>query len=109
MILVELTCPAGEGFEAAALRKESRYTALLDAINDRNNPWSAKLFTIESGARGFVAYSMLSFLKQVGFANRTAKSACKKISLITAKCFFEIFLQRESLHWDSNREPLDVS
>ena len=109
-ILVELTCPAEEGIESASLRKKARYLQLLADINDDpNNPWSISLFTVEGGARGFVAYSMLSFLRKIGMAPRKAKSLCKKISSILARCSYAIFLQRDTQHWDANKKLLDLS
>jgi hypothetical protein len=62
VLLVELTCPAEEGFEAAAIRKQARYLPLVSNINnDKSNPWKASVFNIEAGARGFVAHSMSTF------------------------------------------------
>jgi hypothetical protein len=109
-ILVELTCPAEEGIEAASLLKKGRYTQLLANVNDDpNNPWSASLFTIEGGARGFVAHSMLTFLRKIGMAPRKAKSLCKEISSILARCSYTIFLHKDTQHWDANRNLLELS
>lgn len=110
VLLVELTSPAEEGIEAAKLRKQARYTPLLAAINDdKNSPWSAHLFTIESGARGFVAHSTFRFLRRIGLSPSRARSTCKDISLITARCSYAIFLARNATNWDSNRELLSLS
>ena len=107
VILVELTCPAEEGCDAATVRKMGRYEPLLKEINDDpNNPWEASLFTIEAGARGLVAHSMLSFLRKIGLPSRKARSACKSISLIVARCSYAIFLHRDNPNWDSKRELL---
>ena len=58
IILCELTNGAEEGFANAKLRKEGRYATLMANSNDdMTNPWTALLFTIEVGARGFVGYS----------------------------------------------------
>ena len=109
-ILVELTCPAEEGVEPASLRKKARYNQLLADVNDDpQNPWSISLFTIEGGARGFVAYSMLSFLRKIGMALRRAKSLCKEISSILARCSYAIYLQKDAPHWDANRKLIDLS
>jgi hypothetical protein len=62
VLLVELTCPAEEGIESASIRKQSRYLQLASNINnDNTKPWQASVFTIEAGARGFVAHSMTVF------------------------------------------------
>ena len=58
IMLCELTNGAEEGFANAKLRKEGRYATLMANINDdKTNPWTVSLFTIEVGARGFVGYS----------------------------------------------------
>ena len=94
MLLVELTCPAEEGIEAASIRKHSRYLQLASNINNDNTKlWQASVLTIEAGARGFVAHSMMVFLKKIGFSPRRARAICKNISLICANCSYTIFLQ----------------
>jgi hypothetical protein len=62
VILLELTCPAEEGIDAAQVRKESKYDGLVRAINDTKT-WRARLLTLEVGARGLVG-------------SRTGISAC---------------------------------
>ena len=106
VILAELTCPGEEGFEDASLRKEARYVDLSCINSDKNNPWSAVLYTIEVGARGFVAHSVVKFLKKIGMSNRKVKVTCKRVSLISAKCSYAIFLMRKSLNWDYRKELL---
>ena len=109
VFLVELTCPAEEGIEEARLYKQGRYAKLVAAINDnKDSSWAAELFTIEAGARGFVAHSMMKFLRLIGMSPRKARAACKDISLITATCSYAIFLARESQHWDAKRDLLTL-
>jgi len=109
VILVELTVPAEEGIEAAQLRKEARYLPLCDAINaDKVNPWKASLFTVEAGARGFVAHTMRSFLRKLGLPGAKASSACKDISLIAMRCSYCIYLSRDTEAWDRSRDLLSV-
>ena len=101
--LIELTCPAEEGFEAAVNRKEGRYANLLTEINTNpGNPWNASLTTIEVGARGFVAHSVPRFLYRLGMSSRKVKKICKNLSLICAKCSFTIFTMRAAPNWDRN-------
>ena len=106
VILVELTCPAEEGIEAASIRKSARYLELVDSINQDNRKykWSAHLLTIESGARGFVAHSMRIFLKKIGFSNKQASKVCKDVSEVTARCSYGIWLMRDQQHWHSSRQ-----
>ena len=50
VILIELTVPAEEGFEAAEARKLARYKSLTESIIDAK--WKPTLMTVEVGARG---------------------------------------------------------
>ena len=109
IILAELTNGAEEGFVNAKLRKEGRYASLVANINDDEaNPWTALLFTIEVGARGFVGYSLTSFLKKIGATRRASRSTCKRISLISAKCSYGIYLMHANINWDAKRPLLEL-
>ena len=107
VILCELTCPAEDGILAARIRKKARYKDLLDAINnDNSSPWSAKLFTIEAGARGFVGHSVRVFLRKLGLSSPVCRKACNAISTIVAKCSYTIYLSRDQKNWNRNRALL---
>jgi hypothetical protein len=109
VLLVELTCPAEEGIEAARLRKQARYYHLCrDINNNTSSPWSAILLTIEASARGLFSKSVFAFLKKVGLSNTKARSACKVISTITAKCSLTIYLSHEAEFWNSRRDLLTI-
>ena len=56
VILIELTCPAEENVVDAQNRKMVRYENLV-AECQRTKIWTAHLFTVEIGARGFVVHS----------------------------------------------------
>ena len=45
VVLLELTCCAEEGLRQAQLRKETKYTGLVDEINS-TGVWKASLFTL---------------------------------------------------------------
>ena len=45
VILLELTCPAEEGVEAAQIRKEARYAGLMAEITEQK--WTPTLLTFE--------------------------------------------------------------
>ena len=100
----ELTCPAEEGIEAAQARKNARYFDLNHAANDRG--WKAELATIEAGARGFVARTLPRLLRHLGRCPKKISTDCKNISSIAARCTYTIYLARESIDWDANRELL---
>ena len=98
VLIVELTVPADENIVAAHTRKKARYTELAQNIND-STEWTATIHPIEVGARGFVARSMNSFLRKIGFSHHLASTTCKNISLVTARCSHHIWLSREKKDW----------
>lgn len=106
VLLVELTCPAEEGIEAAEIRKVSRYFGLKNACKDRG--WSTEILTIEAGARGHVAKSIPRLLKRLGRSSKDINSDCKNISNIVSKCTHTIYLSREVYEWDKNRSLLSL-
>ena len=94
---IELTCPSEENIEAAQVYKSARYIELCSLAS--NNGWSSKTFPIESGARGFVARSMNSCCRNLGFIPKSASSLRKSISGIVARCSYHIWLNRLNKHW----------
>jgi hypothetical protein len=66
------------------------------------------LLTIEASARGLFSRSVFAFLKKVGLSSLKARSACKVISTITAKCSLTIYLSRETEFWNSRRDLLTI-
>ena len=97
VILIELTCPAEENIEAASILKYARYADLSELI--RSNSWSSKTFTIEAGARGFVARSMFHCLRQLGLSSPATIRTCKSVSAVVARCSYAIWLARNSKGW----------
>lgn len=106
VFLIELTCPSEENFDDARLRKEKRYATLLDAITPTKTGWTAKLFTLEVGARGFVSKFVKSWLRKFGFSSRAATVLCKDLSVIAAKCSYAIYRARSSKVWELNKPLL---
>ena len=102
VFLVELTCPAEEGIEAANMRKLGRYS-VLQSIN-ASKVWSAELFTLEVGARGFVALSVSKFLRKLGLPSRKVRHICKRLSTIVVRCSYAIFLSQDIANW--SKQPL---
>ena len=74
VILIELTCPAEEGIQAAVVRKQSKYTPLAEAIS-RDTQWKVGLLTIQVGARGFIATSTRSVIAKLGLPAKKLISA----------------------------------
>ena len=65
VLLLELTCPAEEGIEAAETRKQQRYQSLLSGINS-SKCWLADLYTLEIGARGLVGCRTFKVFRLLG-------------------------------------------
>ncbi len=98
VVLLELTCCAEEGIRAAQLRKETKYSELVDSINE-TKVWKASLHTIEIGARGLVATTTHRIFVQLGFSSAQAKSLCKTLSRAVARCSYAIYLAHQNLAW----------
>jgi hypothetical protein len=103
VVLIELTCPAEEGIQEARLRKETKYTELLNAINE-TKLWQASLFTLEIGARGLVATSSHKIFVGLGFSSHQAKSLCKTLSRVVARCSYAIYLAHNNLAWSHSED-----
>ena len=95
VVLIELTCPAEEGMGAAQLRKETKYSELLDSIN-ATNVWKASLWTLEIGARGLVG---LSSHVRLGFTSSQARALCKRLSSVAVRCSYAIYQAHNNLAW----------
>jgi len=93
--MIELTCPAEEGIEAAALRKETRYEELQAAIK----AWGeCKYFTIEVGARGLVGLRVHNVLIRIGLSPTAAKALCRRLSEV-ARASYALYLAQDSKTW----------
>ena len=93
VIMIELTCPAEEGIEAAALRKETRYQELRVAIK----AWGeCKYCTIEVGARGLVGLRVHKVLLRVGL---TPTAAYQRLLEVVARASYAIYLAHDSKTW----------
>ena len=82
----------------AQLRKQTKYTELLDSIN-ATNIWKASLWTLEIGARGLVGLSTHKTFVRLGFTSRQAKELCRKLSSVVARCSYAIYLAHANLAW----------
>jgi hypothetical protein len=101
VILLELTCPAEEGIQAASLRKTARYTPLKNYIKESG--WSPYLMTFEVGARGFVARSTRRCFRRLGLTNKEVSNLSKTLSTVVSRCSYAIYLTRETVFWDQSR------
>ena len=97
VFLIELSCPSEEGIIAANIRKNARYIQLAKRISSKK--WNCTIIPFEVGARGFVAKSMYTMLRKIGFAPRIASKLCKTCSLTAAFCSYSIWNHRKEKSW----------
>ena len=104
VLLIELTCPAEEGIEAAALRKVARYTGLTNNI--KLSGWKPHLITIEVGVRGYIAKSTRHCFHKLGLHHRTVSALCRTLSTVVSRCSYAIYLSRSTTCWTMGRALL---
>ena len=75
----------------------------------RENDWTPHLFTIEVGARGFVAKSTIRMFRSLGLSHNTTSKCAKDLSVIAAKCSHAIYVARKCVHWGSKKPLLQLS
>lgn len=102
VILLELTCCAEEGIEAAQMRKEARYADLMSLASECK--WAPTLLTLEVGARGLVCSKTLHAFTKLGFSSPSARSLCKSLSEVVARCSYAIYLGHSSPAWPHNND-----
>ena len=106
VLLIELTCPAEEGFAAAQIQKLSRYSPLHDETC-RLTRWKPTVLTMEVGVRGFVSLTCQQVLRKLGMPHKNISRLCKQMSEISARCSYTIHLAANSPVWDTNRPLLE--
>ena len=89
VVIIELTCPAKEDMFGAQLRKETKYSGLVDEIN-ATEVWKPMLFTLEVGARGLVGLSTHKTSVRLGFTSSQAKVLCKRLSSVVVRCSYAV-------------------
>ena len=104
VLLLELTCPAEEGFAAASVRKLERYNDLISDIE--SSGWKATHCPFEVDARGFVAKSTFRCLSLLGLSPTAKKALVRAMSSISARCSYTIYLSRDNRSWDRNMSLL---
>ena len=91
----------------AQLRKETKYSALLDDIN-ATEVWRPLLFTVEIGARGLVGLSTHKTFVRLGFTSSQAKALCKKLSSVVVRCSYAIYQAHNNLSWSHGSDLIVV-
>ena len=128
MILIELTCPCEENMEQWHTTKVTKYTVtdrfylnsallsinqsaimadakkntkLLSLLNIiTSNNWTADLFAVEVGARGYPSNNVHMTLKKLGLSNKLARKTSKLLGYTAMKSSFCIWLGRNSAEWN---------
>jgi hypothetical protein len=106
VLLLELTCPAEEGIEAAKTRKQAKYQMLMENISNNSN-WKPLLFTLEIGVRGFIAVSTQQVFLKLGLQRQNISTLLKRLSATAAKCLHAILLAANSECWEGGGALLD--
>jgi len=97
IILIELTVPWEEGCEEAHERKLSKYQELLESC--RAKKWSAWLFPVEVGARGFPAQSAWRLLQRLGMSGRAKRAAVRRMGEAAERASSWIWFKRDEPNW----------
>ena len=97
VILIELTVPTEDNIIDWHVKKEEKYSKLLDDIGI--NKWNGHIFGIEVGSRGYVAKSVVSTLKKLGLEQSFIKNVKNSISLICLRSSYVIYLSRKNVTW----------
>ena len=74
-----------------------------------HNKWILHLFTIEVGARGFVAKSTIKMFRALGFSHIDTSKIAKDLMEIAARCSYAIYVARECAHWDPKKPLLQIA
>ncbi|KAI7789396.1 putative tyrosine-protein kinase transmembrane receptor ROR2 [Triplophysa rosa] len=80
VLIVELTVPWEEAINEAFERKNLRYAKLAVEAEDRG--WTAKVFPVEVGCRGFVSNSTTRLLKKVGIRGQAQRTVVKELATV---------------------------
>ena len=99
VILIELTCPAEENLQTAAITKTTKYCELMNLAQDHG--WRSHLFTVEAGTRGMISQNTLRCFRTLGLSNCVSKQICKQMSEVVARCSFSIWLSRNNVVWQN--------
>ena len=78
--------------------KVTKYTGLHNIITSNN--WTADLFAVEVGARGYPSNNVHMTLKKLGFSNKLARKTSKLLGYTAMKSSFCIWLGRNSAEWN---------
>ena len=88
--------------------RKRAYEELLAEIR-ATKTWTARLLTVEVGARGLVGLSTYRAFVTLGLSSRQANALCKQLSEIVARCSYAIYLAHNSPTWPHNDNLVEIS
>ena len=97
VILAELTVPWEGGMEAAFERKKDKYTELIAEC--REVGWTANIFPVEVGCRGFIGTSIQRLLRRMGVTGPKLKRAARDLAEEAERASFWLWLRRRDRSW----------
>ena len=95
--IIELTVPDEERIEVSSELKRSKYSDLADQC--RENGYTATIWTVEVGTKGFPAASLGRLLKELGYAERKRKKVLEKISEVTIQASQILWYNASNEKW----------
>ena len=100
VVLIELTSPAEENLEKWREVKLTKYEKLAENIRG-GGVWKVFVFTIEAGARGFVAKRAGYVWRRLGLTEKEGRTLSQKISRTAIRCSHFIWICRNTKEWRS--------
>ena len=97
IILIELTVPWEDSCEEAFERKSSKYAELVEECKRRG--WSAWLFPVEIGARGFPAQSAWRLFQKLGILGAKRKAVIKHLGAAAERASCWLWFRRDEPSW----------
>ena len=93
IIMVELTCPSEENFQARHEDKLDKYDDLKTSCIASG--WKCYMFAVEVGARGYVAQSLSSCMSALGLDNRSVRKCVDKTGDEALRTSFWVWYSRD--------------
>ena len=97
VIMVELTCPCEENFDARHEEKLTKYDELKEGCVDQG--WRVHLFAVEVGARGYTAQTLSSCLKVLGLPGKLLRRCLTEVGNASLRASFWVWMLREKNEW----------
>ena len=97
IFIIELTVPDEEGLQRARERKRGKYEDLV--MNVQRGGWSAELWTIEVGCRGFSNGSVAYVMRRLGIGTRLTRKVEGEACSRAERASFHLWLMRNESQW----------